>query len=143
MLDIQLLRQDINSIAEKLQTRGFNLDTETFTRLEQQRKQLQIRTEELQSKRNNLSKQIGALKGQGKHDEANQTMAEVAQIKTELEKVDQDYQTIQNQINNLILTIRIYHIVTFLWAKMRMTTSKSADSVRQDNLILQLRIMLI
>ncbi|KES11401.1 Seryl-tRNA synthetase, partial [Snodgrassella alvi SCGC AB-598-O11] len=105
MLDIQLLRQDINSIAEKLQTRGFNLDTETFTRLEQQRKQLQIRTEELQSKRNNLSKQIGALKGQGKHDEANQTMAEVAQIKTELEKVDQDYQTIQNQINNLILTI--------------------------------------
>lgn len=105
MLDIQLLRQDINNIAEKLQTRGFNLDTETFTRLEQQRKQLQIRTEELQSKRNNLSKQIGALKGQGKHDEANQTMAEVAQIKTELEKVDQDYQTIQNQINNLILTI--------------------------------------
>ncbi|MCO6507247.1 MAG: serine--tRNA ligase [Snodgrassella sp.] len=105
MLDIQLLRQDISSIAQRLQTRGYALDTVAFSRLEQQRKQLQMRTEELQAKRNNLSKQIGALKGQGKHDEANNVMIEVAQIKTELEKTDQQYQSIQNQINNLILTI--------------------------------------
>ncbi|WP_239364795.1 serine--tRNA ligase [Snodgrassella communis] len=105
MLDIQLLRQDISSIAQRLQTRGYTLDTVAFSQLEQQRKQLQMRTEELQAKRNNLSKQIGALKGQGKHDEANNVMTEVAQIKTELEKTDQQYQSIQNQINNLILTI--------------------------------------
>ncbi|PIT48443.1 serine--tRNA ligase [Snodgrassella alvi] len=105
MLDIQLLRQDISSIAQRLQTRGYTLDTVAFSQLEQQRKQLQMRTEELQAKRNNLSKQIGALKGLGKHDEANNVMTEVAQIKTELEKTDQQYQSIQNQINNLILTI--------------------------------------
>ncbi|NUE66868.1 serine--tRNA ligase [Snodgrassella sp. ESL0253] len=105
MLDIQLLRQDINSIAQRLQTRGYNLDTAAFSHLEQQRKQLQMRTEELQAKRNNLSKQIGALKGQGKHNEASEVMAEVAQIKTELEQTDQNYQSIQNQINNLIQTI--------------------------------------
>ncbi|MCO6520358.1 MAG: serine--tRNA ligase [Snodgrassella sp.] len=105
MLDIQLLRQDISSIAQRLQTRGYTLDTVAFSQLEQQRKQLQMSTEELQAKRNNLSKQIGALKGQGKHDEANNVMTEVAQIKTELEKTDQQYQSIQNQINNLILTI--------------------------------------
>ncbi|PIT28185.1 serine--tRNA ligase [Snodgrassella alvi] len=105
MLDIQLLRQDITNIAQRLQTRGYSLDITAFTQLEQQRKQLQMRTEELQAKRNNLSKQIGALKGQGKHDEANEVMAEVAQIKTELEHTDQNYQSIQNQIDSLVLTI--------------------------------------
>jgi seryl-tRNA synthetase len=105
MLDIQLLRQDITNIAQRLQTRGYSLDITAFSQLEQQRKQLQMRTEELQAKRNNLSKQIGALKGQGKHDEANEVMAEVAQIKTELEHTDQNYQSIQNQIDSLVLTI--------------------------------------
>jgi seryl-tRNA synthetase len=105
MLDIQLLRQDITNIAQRLQTRGYSLDITAFTQLEQQRKQLQMRTEELQAKRNNLSKQIGALKGQGKHDEANEVMAEVARIKTELEHTDQNYQSIQNQIDSLVLTI--------------------------------------
>ncbi|PIT60112.1 serine--tRNA ligase [Snodgrassella alvi] len=105
MLDIQLLRQDITNIAQRLQTRGYSLDITAFSQLEQQRKQLQMRTEELQAKRNNLSKQIGALKGQGKHDEANEVMAEVARIKTELEHTDQNYQSIQNQIDSLVLTI--------------------------------------
>lgn len=105
MLDIQILRQDINTVARKLQTRGFQLDIAAFTQLEQQRKQLQIRTEELQAKRNSMSKQIGTLKSQGKHDEANEVMAEVGKIKTELEQTDQNYQNIQSQIDNLILTI--------------------------------------
>jgi seryl-tRNA synthetase len=105
MLDIQLLRQDITNIAQRLQTRGYSLDITAFSQLEQQRKQLQMRTEELQAKRNNLSKQIGALKGLGKHDEANEVMAEVARIKTELEHTDQNYQSIQNQIDSLVLTI--------------------------------------
>jgi seryl-tRNA synthetase len=105
MLDIQLLRQDITNIAQRLQTRGYSLDITAFSQLEQQRKQLQMRTEELQAKRNNLSKQIGALKGQGKHDEANEVMAEVARIKTELEHTDQNYQSIQKQIDSLVLTI--------------------------------------
>lgn len=105
MLDIQLLRQDLNNVAQKLLHRGFKLDTETFQSLEQQRKQLQLRTEELQAQRNNLSKQIGGLKAQGQHDQANQIMAEVAKIKIELEDTEQKYQSIQTQINEMLLNI--------------------------------------
>lgn len=105
MLDIQLLRQDLNNVAQKLLNRGFKLDTETFQSLEQQRKQLQLRTEELQAQRNNLSKQIGGLKAQGQHDQANEIMAEVAKIKIELEYTEQKYQSIQTQINEMLLNI--------------------------------------
>ena len=105
MIDIQLLRQNLTNIAEKLSNRGYKLDIDNFQSLEQQRKQLQMRTEELQAQRNHFSKQIGALKSQGKHDEANLIMANVAKIKTQLEETDHKYQLVQTQINDLLLTI--------------------------------------
>ena len=105
MIDIQLLRQNLTNVAEKLSNRGYKLDKNNFQSLEQQRKQLQMRTEELQAQRNQFSKQIGALKSQGKHDEANLIMANVAKIKTQLEETDHKYQLIQTQINDLLLTI--------------------------------------
>ena len=86
MIDIQLLRQNLTKVAEKLSNRGYKLDIDNFQSLEQQRKQLQMRTEELQAQRNQFSKQIGALKSQGKHDEANLIMANVAKIKTQLDR---------------------------------------------------------
>lgn len=105
MLDIQLLRTDAAAVAAKLAKRGFVFDSAAFDALEAQRKALQMRTEELQSRRNSVSKQIGVLKGQGKHAEAEAAMAEVAQIKTDLEQVDTDYQTVQAQIDALLLGI--------------------------------------
>ena len=105
MLDIQLLRTDAAAVAAKLAKRGFVFDSAAFDALEAQRKALQMRTEELQSRRNSVSKQIGALKGQGKHAEAEAAMAEVAQIKTDLEQADTDYQTVQAQIDALLLGI--------------------------------------
>ena len=105
MLDIQLLRTDAAAVAAKLAQRGFVFDSAAFDALEAQRKALQMRTEELQSRRNSVSKQIGALKGQGKHAEAEAAMAEVAQIKTDLEQADTDYQTVQAQIDALLLGI--------------------------------------
>jgi seryl-tRNA synthetase len=62
MLDIQLLRNDLAGVAARLKTRGYTLDTETFERLEAERKVIQSRTQELQAKRNAVSKQIGAAK---------------------------------------------------------------------------------
>ena len=105
MLDIQLLRTDAAAVAAKLAQRGFVFDSDAFDALEAQRKTLQMRTEELQSRRNSVSKQIGALKGQGKHAEAEAAMAEVAQIKTDLEQADTDYQAVQAQIDALLLGI--------------------------------------
>ena len=68
MLDILLLRKDLDSAVARLETRkkpqAF-LNVEAFQSLEAERKSLQTRTEELQSKRNQLSKQIGMLMGKG------------------------------------------------------------------------------
>jgi seryl-tRNA synthetase len=62
MLDINLLRKDIGTAAERLRTRGFEFDIDGFNVLEAERKTVQISTEELQARRNALSKQIGVLK---------------------------------------------------------------------------------
>ena len=76
MIDIQLLRKDIDSVAARLATRKFQLDVAGFNALEAERKTIQTRTEELQGKRNSLSKQIGMLKGKG--EDTSSVMAEVA-----------------------------------------------------------------
>lgn len=66
MLDIQLLRNDIGVVSERLATRGYTLDIAAFQQLEAERKSLQTRTQDLQASRNSLSKQIGVLKGKGR-----------------------------------------------------------------------------
>jgi seryl-tRNA synthetase len=82
MIDIQLLRKDIDNVAARLATRKFQLDVAGFNALEAERKAIQTRTEELQSKRNSLSKQIGMLKGKGEDTTA--LMAEVGGLGDEL-----------------------------------------------------------
>jgi seryl-tRNA synthetase len=82
MIDIQLLRKDIANVAERLATRKFQLDVTGFNAIEAERKAIQTRTEELQGKRNALSKQIGILKGKGEDTSA--VMAEVAGLGDEL-----------------------------------------------------------
>ena len=89
MLDIQLLRSNTAAVAERLATRGYEFDTARFNALEEQRKAVQVKTEELQASRNSISKQIGALKGQGKHEEAQAAMDQVAQIKVDLEHISE------------------------------------------------------
>jgi seryl-tRNA synthetase len=83
MLDIQLLRTNLDAVAERLGARGFTLDSATFQTLENERKTLQTRTQELQAARNSLSKQIGMLKGKG--EDASAVMAQVAAHKDELD----------------------------------------------------------
>jgi seryl-tRNA synthetase len=82
MIDIQLLRKDIDNVAARLASRKFQLDVSGFNALEGERKAIQTRTEELQGKRNTLSKQIGMLKGKGEDTTA--VMAEVAGLGDEL-----------------------------------------------------------
>jgi seryl-tRNA synthetase len=82
MLDIQLLRKDLPAVVAGLKRRGFEFDQAGFRALEDERRKLQLRTEELQAKRNTLSKQIGMLKGKG--EDASAAMAEVGGIGDEL-----------------------------------------------------------
>ncbi|MCP2040674.1 seryl-tRNA synthetase [Neisseria sp. HSC-16F19] len=105
MLDIQILRHDPAAVATKLATRGLAFDTAAFEAVEARRKALQVKTEELQAERNSTSKQIGALKGQGKHDEANAAMAAVGRIKTELEQTEAEYQAVQAELDAWLATI--------------------------------------
>ena len=91
MLDPQLLRNDIQSVAERLAVKGYILDVESFALLEAQRKELQIEAEGLQAKRKSRSKMIGKTKAEGGDVDA--LMQEVAsfadQLKTSQEKLEQ------------------------------------------------------
>ena len=68
MIDIQLLRNSIDTVAARLRARGYELDVAGFEKLERHRKDIQTTTEQLQAQRNALSKQIGQAKA--KKDEA-------------------------------------------------------------------------
>ena len=106
MLDILLLRKDLDSVVARLETRkqpqAF-LDVEAFRALETERKTLQTRTEELQSQRNALSKQIGQLKAKG--ESADAVMAQVASIKTELDTSAARLEVIQAELQALMLAV--------------------------------------
>lgn len=87
MLDIQLLRTNIEAVSKRLADRGFVLDSDTFGKLENERKSLQTETQDLQARRNSLSKQIGMLKGKG--EDASAVMAEVSSLKDQLDANEQ------------------------------------------------------
>lgn len=103
MLDIQLFRKDIDAVAQRLATRGFQLDVAAFQALEAERKQLQTRTEELQARRNSLSKQIGMLKGKG--EDASAVMAEVGGIGDALKASAARLDEIQAQLADILEAI--------------------------------------
>jgi seryl-tRNA synthetase len=103
MLDIQLLRKDIGEVAARLGARGFVLDTARFDALEAERKTIQIRTQDLQSRRNSLSRQIGMLKGKGEDTTA--VMAEVAGLGDELKQMEDQLAVLQLAINDFLMGI--------------------------------------
>jgi len=103
MLDIQLLRNDLDGVAARLATRGFALDTEKFAQLEAERKTIQTRTQELQAKRNATSKQIGAAKAKGEDTSA--IMAEVATLGDELKQAEVQLGEVQSALQRLLEVI--------------------------------------
>ena len=103
MIDIQLLRKDIDTVAAKLATRKFQLDVAGFNALEGERKAIQMRTEELQSKRNSLSKQIGMLKGKGEDTSA--VMAEVAGLGDELKNNEAALAVVQERMSTFLQAV--------------------------------------
>jgi seryl-tRNA synthetase len=106
MLDINQLRRDLDGVIAKLQARKTPqpfLDVEAFKSLEAERKQLQTRTEDLQAKRNALSKQIGQLKGKG--GDASALMAEVGGIADELKQGAERLELIQSEMSALLMSV--------------------------------------
>jgi seryl-tRNA synthetase len=103
MLDIQLLRNDLESVAARLATRGFVLDTEKFAQLEAERKTIQTRTQELQARRNATSKQIGQAKARG--EDVSAIMAEVATLGDELKQAEVQLGEVQSALQQLLEVI--------------------------------------
>jgi seryl-tRNA synthetase len=103
MLDIQLLRKDLDGVAKRLAVRGYILDVAAFSSLEAERREIQTRTEELQARRNSLSKQIGAMKGRGEDTSA--VMAEVGGIGDTMKASAAQLDDIQKRLQDLMLGV--------------------------------------
>ena len=110
MLDINLLRKDLDAAVARLETRKNPqpfLDVDVFKALEGERKTIQTRAEELQARRNSLSKQIGQLKSKGAAGQAqvDAAMADVAAMKSELESSTVRLDHIQSELQALLLAV--------------------------------------
>ena len=103
MIDPQLLRKDIESVRARLFSRKFELDVAQFTLLENERKQLQTRTEDLQAKRNQLAKAIGMKKGKG--EDASAEMNEATQINLAMEMGAARLAVVQTELNDFLMGI--------------------------------------
>ena len=103
MLDIQLLRNDLNAVAGRLADRGTTLDVATFERLEANRKAVQTQTQELQARRNQLSKQVGQAKSKG--EDASALMAEVSAQADQLKALEHDLAKVQAELDAFLSVI--------------------------------------
>ncbi|MBL8482396.1 MAG: serine--tRNA ligase, partial [Rhodocyclaceae bacterium] len=103
MLDPNLLRTQLQTVADRLATRGYALDGTQFENLEARRKFLQTRTQELQARRNALSKQIGQRKAKG--EDAADLMAETGTVADELKAIEAEQNAALEQFNALLATI--------------------------------------
>jgi seryl-tRNA synthetase len=103
MLDINHLRKDVGAVAERLRTRGFEFDIASFNALEAERKAVQVATEELQARRNALSKQIGQLKSCG--EDASALMAQAAAAPEQVKTLEAHLADVQLRLTDLLLGV--------------------------------------
>ncbi len=103
MLDINLLRNDLPGVAAGLARRGIELDTSAFEALEGRRKDIQTRTQELQARRNALSKEIGMAKSRGQ--DASALLAEVGGLGDELKRLEAALDAVQIELRDFLLDI--------------------------------------
>ncbi|WP_392340608.1 serine--tRNA ligase [Moritella marina] len=103
MLDPKFLRADIEEAKQRLASRGFELDVETIKSLEEQRKALQIRTEQLQNDRNVRSKSIGKAKASG--EDIQPLLAEVGKLGEELDAAKAELAELLTKIDAIAMSL--------------------------------------
>lgn len=103
MLDPKLLRTDLAAVAEKLATRGFELDVNKINQLEEQRKTLQTQTEQLQAERNQSAKQIGQAKAKG--EDVQPLLDAVAGLGAQLDEAKTKFEQVQTELDDLLAGI--------------------------------------
>jgi seryl-tRNA synthetase len=103
MLDIQLLRTDLDRVANRLADRPFVFDQAAFRALEEERKRLQARTQELQAKRNALAKGIGQSKANG--GDVTALLSEAAAVNAELEGLPKALEASQTKLHAFLAVV--------------------------------------
>ena len=103
MINIKNLRDEIDTVQSALASRGYELDKDTFIKLEKERKILQVDVESLQSERKNFSNEFGKLKSQG--EDTDKLKIKIDQINNDLKEKDTTLQVILEKINIFLLDI--------------------------------------
>lgn len=103
MIDQKLLRNHIDEVAKRLEIRGYRLDVDKINQLENERKQIQIETQELQNLRNTRSKAIGQAKAKG--EDISALLTEVDQLGSELSAAENKLENVQAELQAILLTI--------------------------------------
>lgn len=98
MLDPQKLRNDTQAVADGLKPRGYELDVAAYTVLEEQRKALQLKTQDLQSQRNQSAKSIGQAKAKG--EDIQPLLDQVAHLGEELKNTEAEFNQVQSQLRD-------------------------------------------
>ena len=101
MLDPRLIRNDLESVAQNLARRGFDLDTGKLEALESKRKALQVKTQELQNERNKRSKMIGQAKARG--EDIQPLLEEVGQLGEQLKQSEAELAALQEQLEEILI----------------------------------------
>ncbi|MDP0596141.1 MAG: serine--tRNA ligase, partial [SAR86 cluster bacterium] len=102
-LESKLLRGNISFVVEQLKRRNFSFDVDEYNELENQRKIIQVQTQELQNLRNTKSKSIGQAKASGENIEP--LLEEVSELGDKLNSAKDQLQEIQSKINEIVLSI--------------------------------------
>ena len=103
MLDTKRLRQDLEATAQQLARRGFQLDVKQLAKLETQRKEIQVRTQQLQNERNTRSREIGKAKAQG--EDVAPLMKQVASLGDQLKEAEAQLVGVQEKLDEIMLGI--------------------------------------
>ena len=103
MLDPKRIRTELAAVAAELARRGFTLDTARLEQLEQRRKDIQVRTQELQAERNSRSKNIGKAKAAG--EDIGPMLKEVEGLGEQLKAAEQDLATLQQELDDILMGI--------------------------------------
>ena len=103
MLDSKYLRQDVEQTAARLAARGYELDVAVVTELEEKRKTLQVKTQELQSQRNASAKAIGQAKAKG--EDAQPLLDAIANLGSELDAAKAEQDEVLEAIKQIALAI--------------------------------------
>src|SRR6266545_3762142 len=105
MIDVQLLRTEIDAVAKRLATRGYTLDISGFRALEAKRRQIQSETEQLQSQRNALAKQVGQAKAKKDEAQAAALMRQGAELGDKLKTLEAENAAAQAKLHEFVSLI--------------------------------------